>query len=223
MNHKKTSATSNKKLFSSFKKNNTTQQKPTCPIGRSHSISTEKSTKSKSIYRRLSNALSLKTTKSNDSTEDVMSIPTSSPSSPRNSIASVTTAATATSSTMIDSTTLMDAGNLDDDYLLNNNRLNNFKNFSGTSQVNLHFGYISDAEDTESISSSESSILNDATSGSTDEDEVKVFNQNYIYNPNYDGAFFDYEDDECNDNEMVDAEREKERRELRLQILKELY
>lgn len=56
-----------------------------------------------------------------------------------------------------------------------------------------------------------------------DEDEVRVFNQNYIYNPNYDGAFFDYEDDDCKDNEMIDIEKENERRELRLQILKELY
>ena len=224
MNHKKSSST-NKKLFASFKKQREyNQHHKNCPLSRSSSNNTtttatnsNSTTKSKSIYRRLSDALSLKSTKSNESTPN---------NSPRNSIVSnVSNASSESSTTMVDSITLMDVGNLDDEYLLNNNRLNNFKNFTGTSQGNLRFGYISDNyhEDAISISSDESSVLNDPLTSDEDEDEVRVFNQNYIYNPNYDGAFFDYEDDDCKDNEMIDIEKENERRELRLQILKELY
>lgn len=216
MNHKK--STTNKKLFSSFKKHNSNNEyNMNCPISRSLSSSQPtqtqtQSNKPKSFYRRLSDALSLKSTKSNESDENIM-LPNN---SPRSSIAS------SFSSTMVDDTTIMNVGNLDDEYLLNNNKLNNFKNFTGTSiQNNLQVGYISDnqEEDLESISSEDqnSLILNQ----DEDEDEVKVFNQNYIYNPNYETAFFDYEDDEC--NEVIDADKEEERRELRLQILKELY
>ncbi|EMG47369.1 hypothetical protein SBY92_002855 [Candida maltosa Xu316] len=207
VNHKK----AGKSLFSSFKKTHAAEKEKPCPFS---SSSSSKSPKSRSIYRRLSDALSSKSTKSDECHEDVMMVPEN---TPRTSIVSTTTTGTTLTNNsqpdVIDQYTLIDTGNFDEEYLLNNNKINHFKNFTGTSQVNL--GYITDIEqDPESA---------DSIISSDDEDEIQVFNQKYIYNPNYDNAFFDYEDDECNANEEVDMEKENERRELRIQMLKELY
>lgn len=245
INHKKSTTSTNtsisKSFFMPFKRSSSytsekdskkqckfTINKSTATTATSTSTSTTDNKKGSnySLYRCLSSALSLKKTKSNESTNS-STTNTNSQSMSSDTLNESTTIITPMAtpsasmttdiSEIIDQNTLLDVdAHIDDDYLLNNNKLNNFKNFAGTNHMRRNSNDSYDSEEPES--ESEDGY----------EEDIQIFDYNYIYNPqdNYRnpriGGFynFDYEEEQEEDD---DIERENERRELRLQMLKELY
>ncbi|CAK9442297.1 uncharacterized protein LODBEIA_P60400 [Lodderomyces beijingensis] len=132
---------------------------------------------------------------------------------------------------------------LDEDFLLMNDQSNQFRNFAGTSSLEY--------DDYESITTEEEELASyvstegDADAEEEEEDEmdqVRPFNSKYIYGdavekpaPSRDDTSFrywtgaeqdeeeDYDDDDESNVDFADFDKEIERRELRLQMLKELY
>ncbi|CAX40625.1 conserved hypothetical protein [Candida dubliniensis CD36] len=238
INHKKSTtsiAGTSKSFFMPFKRSssytNEKDSKKQCKFTTTKSATATTTIANKkgsnySLYRCLSSALSLKKTKSNESTNSSnsrrasnwKSISSDTLNSPNDSTIITPTPSnsgmTIDVSEIIDQNTLLDVdAHIDDDYLLNNNKLNNFKNFAGTNHMRNSSGsYASDESEDEY------------------EEEIQMFDSNYIYNPQdtyynpRNGGFYtsDFEDEEDEEQED-DIEREHERRELRLQMLKELY
>lgn len=99
---------------------------------------------------------------------------------------------------------------LDDEFLLNN--LTNFKNFAGTSMVTTAYNSDEDA-------SIDSMQLDD-------EEEVHSF-FDYTYIRDGSSNYYYYNDDEEEDEQdhiqQYNVDKELERRELRLEILKDFY
>ncbi|KAK6458354.1 uncharacterized protein RJT20DRAFT_31081 [Scheffersomyces xylosifermentans] len=102
---------------------------------------------------------------------------------------------------------------LDDEFLLNN--LTNFKNFAGTSMVAT--AYNSDEE------ASIDSMEQEEEEEEEEEEVQSFFDYTYIRNGDSQHYYYNEEEDDEEDQEMYNVDKELERRELRLQILKDFY
>ncbi|KAI3406565.1 hypothetical protein KGF56_000697 [Candida oxycetoniae] len=125
---------------------------------------------------------------------------------------------------------------VDEHYLLNNDKFNHFKNFAGTSiddqrEPRVEGQAHEENEELVSYNSEEEPeyeyeyAYNDYNDdvGETMQNQVRPFNYKYIYD-----SYGDYEGDDKsfdfnNSFQVYDFDKENERRELRLQMLKELY